>query len=102
MTQNVEEILAEIRVAIESVETWKPQHGGDLALRGAMAYEGDSPDGGWRFLVAIWPAETTDETPERAIVTRWGYDGTATRAPLFVRLTPELAELAGKCARRRS
>lgn len=95
---NTAELLAEIRLAIEAVETWKPQHGGDLAFRGAMAYEGDHE--GWRFLVVIWPAETINETPERAIVTRWGYDGTATRAPMFVKLTPELAELAGKRARK--
>lgn len=92
---NTTELLAEIRLAIESVETWKPQHG--LAAHGAMAYEGDHE--GWRILVAVWPAETKDETPERAVVTRWGYDGTATRAPLFVKLTPELAELAAKRAR---
>jgi hypothetical protein len=94
------ELLAEIRVAIESVETWKPQHG--LAAHGACAWEGDSPDdngGGWRILVAVWPVETTDETPARATVLRWGYDGTAVRAPMVVRLTPELAELAARHAR---
>lgn len=91
----IPELLAEIRRAIEEVEIWKPQQGGGLAVHGAMSYEGDSPDG-WRFLIVIWPAETKDETAERATVVRWGYAGTATKAPVIVKLTPELAELAAK------
>jgi hypothetical protein len=89
------ELLAEIRRAIEEVEIWKPQQSGDLAVHGAMSYEGDSPDG-WRFLIVVWPEKVLDENTKNTVVDRWKYIGTATKAPMIVKLTPELAELAAK------
>lgn len=87
------ELLAEIRRAIEAVPSWKPQPNGDLAERDASAWEGDHD--GWRFLVVSWPVVGAVGKDGRT----WGYEGSAIRAPLVVRLTPELAKLAGERAR---
>ncbi len=102
-----DELLAEIRVAIEEITTWKRHSDPDLTSRGASAWEGttredDNTDAGagWRILVAAWPAETDMHSAMGgAVTTRWGFDGTAVRPPFVVKLTPELAERAATRAR---
>lgn len=107
---STDELLAEIRVAIREIRTWKRHSDPGLASRGARAWEGttrtgdgtDTSDGGagWRILVAAWPAETDMHSAGGgAVTTRWGFDGTAVRPPFVVRLTPELAELAATRAK---
>jgi hypothetical protein len=102
-----DELLAEIRVAIGEIKTWKRHHDPGLASRGARAWEGttredDNTDAGagWRITVAAWPAETDMHSAMGgAVITRWGFAGSAVRPPFVIRLTPELAELAATRAK---
>jgi hypothetical protein len=86
MTFTLAGALAEIQAALPKVfwyEFQAPFAEGNEA-RG-LSGEAD----GWKFVLFVWRI-----LPEST----WGSDGTATKGGLVMRLTPELAKLAGDLA----
>jgi hypothetical protein len=91
MTFTLAEALAEIEAALPRVAWQKSPVQPDLSL--AKSYDGNAD--GWRFLIVTWKSGID---PAGAVWNGPGCDGTATKGGLVMRLTPELAKLAGEFA----
>lgn len=89
---NLQEILSEIETALPKV-VWR-----NLPAETGMPKDAEMYDGqvdGWSFLILSWVI--ADNLTRDIQIRR--YDGTATKGGVIMRLTPELAKLAGELAK---